>query len=91
MTTSTTPPRDTSTATELSVLKQLRQLMPARVLSYGEALQRAELQAGRLLSLHGVIGPAVPSEIVTELPRIAVRQRTNLPASGSAIGTVTTG
>lgn len=84
MTTSTTPQQDTSTAFELSVLKQLRQLMPARVLSYNEALQRAELQAGRLLSLHEVTGPAVPSEIVTELPRITVRQQTNLPASGSA-------
>jgi len=68
----------------VSVLKSLRSLMPHRVLSYAEALQRAELQANRLLSLHGVSRGPVPIEIVTELPRMRVEQRYDLPASGSA-------
>ena len=84
MTTATTSHRGTSTATETSVLKRVRELMPGRVLTYGEALQRAELQASRLLSLHGVTRPGVPTEIVTELPRISVVQCFDLPASGSA-------
>ena len=43
--------------TNESVFKTLRSLMPDRILSYAEALQRAELQASRLLSLHGVTTP----------------------------------
>jgi Zn-dependent peptidase ImmA (M78 family) len=68
----------------VSVLKSLRSLMPHRVLSYSEALQRAELQANRLLSLHEIVRGPVPIEIVTELPRVRVEQSYDLPASGSA-------
>jgi len=67
-----------------SVLKSLRSLMPLRVLSYNEALQRAELQANRLLSMHGVSRGPVPIEIITELPRLRVEESYDLPASGSA-------
>jgi len=67
-----------------SVLKFLRSLMPHRVLSYTEALQRAELQANRLLSLHEVSRGPVPIEVVTELPRLRVERSYDLPASGSA-------
>lgn len=67
-----------------SVLKSLRDLMPARVLSYAEALQRAELQANRLLALHEVAAPVVPIEIVSELPRVRIVQGFDLPVSGSA-------
>jgi Zn-dependent peptidase ImmA (M78 family) len=67
-----------------SVLRELRALMPERVLSYPEALQRAELQAGRLLSLHGLTKGAVPTEIITELPRIRTDREWDMPASGSA-------
>lgn len=67
-----------------SVFKSLRSLMPVRSLSFSEALQRAELQASRLLSLHGVAAPGVPIEIVTELPRVRVEQTYDLPVSGSA-------
>lgn len=70
--------------TNESVFRTLRSLMPARVLSYAEALQRAELQANRLLSLHSVTAPGVPIEIVTELPRVRVEQNYDLPVSGSA-------
>ena len=69
---------------ETSVLKSLRSLMPTRVLTYAEALQRAELQAGRLLTLHQVTHAPVPVEIVTELPRLRVEQTYDLPVSGSA-------
>ncbi len=69
---------------DTSVLKALRSLMPTRVLSYGEALQRAELQANRLLELNHITGAPAPSEIVTELPRISVVRRYDLPVSGSA-------
>ncbi len=74
----------TTSNTNESVLKTLRSLMPARVLTYHEALQRAELQANRLLSLHQIISPAAPIEIVTEQPRIRIVQSYDLPASGSA-------
>lgn len=67
-----------------SILRELRSLMPERVLSYPEALQRAELQAGRLLSLHGFTSGAVPTEIITELPRIRTEREWDMPASGSA-------
>lgn len=70
--------------TNESVFRTLRSLMPIRVLSYAEAMQRAELQASRLLSLHGVTAPGVPIEIVTELPRVRVEQNYDLPVSGSA-------
>lgn len=67
-----------------SILRELRALMPERVLSYPEALQRAELQAGRLLSLHGLTKGAVPTEIINELPRIRTDREWDMPASGSA-------
>ncbi len=67
-----------------SVLRVLRDLMPQRVLSYAEALQRAEMQASRLLSLQQVSGPDVPAEVVTELRRLRVVHAPDLPVSGSA-------
>lgn len=67
-----------------SVLGQLRSLMPARVLTCREALQRAELQADRLLRLHHIANAPVPSEIVTEAPRIVVDYDWNSPVNGSA-------
>jgi Zn-dependent peptidase ImmA (M78 family) len=70
--------------TSMSDLKTLRSLMPSRSLTFGEALQIAEHQANRLLSLHQLTAPAVPIEIITEQPRIRVVQSYDLPASGSA-------
>lgn len=67
-----------------SVLSQLRALMPARVLSLPEAMQRAELQAARLLALYGIEHGPVPSEVVTEAPRIRTASNWDLPVSGSA-------
>jgi hypothetical protein len=76
--------RITSDSSTESTLKQLRLLMPSRVLSLGEALQITERQANRLLDLHHVVGPAVPIELITEQPRIRIEQSDELPASGSA-------
>lgn len=73
-----------TTITTTSVLKTLRSLRPNRILSYEEELQRAELQASRLLALSGICLPAVPTEIVADLPRIRVERSFDLPASGSA-------
>ena len=69
---------------ETSVLKTLRSLMPKRVLSYAEQMQRAELQANRLVAMSGIARGAVPSEIVIELPRLRVEKAFDLPVSGSA-------
>jgi Zn-dependent peptidase ImmA (M78 family) len=68
-----------------SIIKELRLLMPQRSLSYADALQRAEAQANRLLSLHGITRGPVPNEIVTELPRVRVEHDWDMPVSGSAV------
>jgi Zn-dependent peptidase ImmA (M78 family) len=67
-----------------TVLKTLRMLVPQRRLTYSESLRIAELQANRLIELFGLSGPAIPSELVTELPRIHVRLDPAMPVSGSA-------
>jgi predicted transcriptional regulator len=74
----------TTNTNESSTLKTLRSLMPARRLTFQEALERAELQANRLLELHGLTTPVVPTELVTELPRIRLVHSYDLPVSGSA-------
>lgn len=70
------PIRSTSTITTL------RALMPDRPLSYPEALTVAELQANRLLELSSITEPPVPNLIITDLPRLDVEYRDNLPMSG---------
>ncbi len=67
-----------------SVLRTMRDLVPKRRLTYAESLRIAELQANRLLELFEVMGPFVPTEIVTELPRITIRNASDMPVSGSA-------
>ena len=64
-----------------SVLASLRALVPSRHLQFSEALRIAELQANRLLQLLAITDGPVPSEVVSELPRIQVRRR-ELPTSG---------
>jgi len=58
--------------------------MPQRTLTFEEALQRAEAQANRLLTLHDVRSYPVPSELVTEQPRLRIERSYELPVSGSA-------
>ena len=74
----------TSTADDQDVLRTLRSLVPDRRLAYAESLQIAELQANRLLQCFEVTSDRVPSEIITELPRVEVRFARDLPVSGSA-------
>lgn len=69
---------------ERGVIAILRALIPPRLLTTREAEQLAELQANRLLELAGLPQMPVPIELVTELPRIAVRMEPDLPVSGSA-------
>jgi predicted transcriptional regulator len=67
----------------MSVLHQLRELMPARAVSDQEARGLAERQAARLLRLSGITEPHVPGSIIAELPRVSVEMRSGLPASGA--------
>lgn len=64
-----------------SVLALLRSLVPKRSLQSFEALRLAELQANRLLETANIGNWPVPSEIVTELPRMRIEHR-DLPTSG---------
>ncbi len=66
-----------------SALTTLRALVPRRTLTASESLTIAELQANRLLELFSISGPRVPTELITELPRIEVRLDLDLPVSGS--------
>lgn len=65
-----------------SVLASLRALIPTRdTITASEALRIAELQASKLLELHGIDYWPVPREIITELPKIRI-----LPSSTLADG-----
>jgi hypothetical protein len=64
-----------------TVLASLRDLVPNRRLRFGEALRVAEWQATRLLELTWVEDGPVPSEVISELPRVRVEYR-ELPTSG---------
>jgi predicted transcriptional regulator len=75
---------DSRNTTERSVLTLLRGLVPKRDVTPAEAYRIAELQANRLLEHLDVQTKAVPSEIVTDLPRIRVERERGLPVSGSA-------
>lgn len=70
--TTTTQTRETLSTTNRSHLSTLRSLMPARSLSFHEALQRAELQAARLLELAGITDGPVPESVITDQSRIVV-------------------
>ena len=73
-----------ATPREPSILASLRSLVPQRPLSPGESIRIAELQANRLLQHFQIETPAVPEEIVSELPRIRIVRERCLPVSGSA-------
>ena len=63
-------------------LATLRDLVPIRPLTHGEALRIAELQATRFLELSEISGPPVPENIITHLPKIEVRRMSPWPVSG---------
>lgn len=58
--------------TRLSVLAELRSLIPSHSIDFADTLRLAERQAELLLQLRGIASAPVPSEIVTALPRINV-------------------
>lgn len=65
-----------------SVLARLRALIPARALTFDEALRLAELQATHLLLLQQVAEAPIPEEIITELPRLRIAS-VDAPVSGA--------
>ena len=65
------------------VIRKLRDLVPLRPLSPGEALRVAELQANRLLELSEVSRPPVAETIISKLPRVQVERMTPSIASGA--------
>jgi len=66
----------------MSVLQQLRELMPDRAVTDVEARSIAERQAARFLELSGIREPHVPGHIIAELPRLDVVVKSGLPVSG---------
>lgn len=64
-----------------NALARLRGLFPKRDVLFSEALRLAELQASKLLELSDIGCWPVPSEVVSELPRIRLAY-TDLPTSG---------
>jgi Zn-dependent peptidase ImmA (M78 family) len=67
-----------------SLLRELRELVPQRRLTFGESLRIGELQANHLLEHFAIDGPRIPSALVTEFPRVEVRYDADVPVSGSA-------
>ena len=57
---------------------------PNRPLTPSETLRIAELQANHLLRHFAIETPAVPEEIISELPRIRVEREHDLAVSGAA-------
>lgn len=68
---------------ERGVLAILRSVAPRRRLTIHEAEYIGEIQAYRLLELADLHDAPVPSSLIYDLPRIAVRHDVDLPVSGS--------
>ncbi|HWY18463.1 MAG TPA: ImmA/IrrE family metallo-endopeptidase [Solirubrobacteraceae bacterium] len=77
----------TKQPTTTGLLARLREVVPRRGLSPAEAKLIAERQATILLAHAGIEKPAVPEDIVTELPFLAVTHRPGFPTSGMATQT----
>ena len=69
---------------KLSVVTQLRDMVPLRPLRYSEALRLAELQAQKFLRLSGVTEPSVSERIIADLPRVQVARMSPFPTSGAS-------
>lgn len=82
-----TPTATTAKPNTTGLLARLRELVPRRGLSPAEARQVAERQAAILLTHLGIDKPAVPENIVTDLPFLAVTHRPGFPTSGMATQT----
>jgi Zn-dependent peptidase ImmA (M78 family) len=69
----------------MSVLKELRALMPRRALSHSEARWVAERQASRLRELTGCTDePFLPREVIASQPKVDLVFDNRLPQSGSS-------
>ena len=69
----------------MSILKELRALMPPRPLSHNEARWVAERQARRLRELTGTTDePFLPRDVFEAQPKIAVVFDERMPHSGSS-------
>lgn len=75
-------PHNPDSTVHHSILTKLRALVPHRHLSIEEALRIAELQATHLLALQHIDEAPVPSEVITELPKLRV-EYANTPVSGA--------
>lgn len=72
----------TATETRSGLLEQLRSVVPYRPLMPSEALHVAQRQAGMLLSAFGISSPAIPQDLIAELPFLTVARRAGFPSSG---------
>jgi Zn-dependent peptidase ImmA (M78 family) len=69
----------------ISVIAQLRDLVPIRPLTPSEGMRIAELQATRLLKLLDLTQAPVSERAIADLPRLQVARSTKpIPISGSA-------
>lgn len=66
----------------MSLLAELRSVVPTRCLTYSEGHLLAERQATLLLEHLSVTGPAVPHSVVSELPFLTVATRPLVRSSG---------
>lgn len=66
-----------------SLLAALRVLVPHRPMSLRAALRLAETQAEHLIRLTGLLGPPMPNEVITGLPRVRVLMERETPVSAS--------
>lgn len=60
----------------------LRDLVPIRPLTDGEALRIAELQAARMLELAGIGRPPTPESAIASIPKVEIRRMVPWPVSG---------
>jgi Zn-dependent peptidase ImmA (M78 family) len=67
----------------MTLLTELRSIVPSRRLTFLEARMLAERQATHLLQHAEITDPCVPSSVVTELPFLTVGTRPLLRSSGA--------
>lgn len=70
---------------DVDAIAQLRELLPARAISWSEAHSIAERQAALLLDLLHLSEPPVPQFVISSLPGILVDWKEDWPTSGMAV------
>jgi Zn-dependent peptidase ImmA (M78 family) len=66
------------------IVTSLRDIVPLRPLTYGQAMRIAELQAAKFLKAMDVKDGPVSEKLISELPRVQVERMRGLPASGAS-------